>query len=66
MLGLNDKSVHLGIILYQLLSLCLPPLNRAKLQVFLKFVSHLSSTYTKVLLILSDIIFENYFSCYTK
>lgn len=48
-LGLNEKSVHLGVILYQLLSLCLPPLNRAKLQIFLKFVSHLSSTYTKVI-----------------
>ncbi|KAL4103515.1 hypothetical protein QTP88_018881 [Uroleucon formosanum] len=46
--GLNEKSSHLGILLYQLLSLCLPPLNRAKLQVFLKFVSHLSSTYTEI------------------
>lgn len=48
-LGLNEKSVHLGIVLYQLLSLCLPPLNRAKLQMFLKFVFQLPSTYTKVL-----------------
>lgn len=48
-LDLNEKSMHLGILLYQFLSFCLPPLNRAKLQVFLKFVSQLPSTYDKVL-----------------
>ncbi|XP_050528369.1 DEP domain-containing protein 1B-like [Daktulosphaira vitifoliae] len=46
--GLNDKSIHLGIVLYRLLCLCLPPLNRAKLQLFLKFISNLSTKYSKV------------------
>jgi len=46
--GMNKKSVHLGIILYQLLNLCLPPSNRAKLQVFLQFVSQVSSTDTEI------------------